>query len=161
MGGCWTVPQIKWAKYVDDQTIHDAWETYRNHFANRFGIMTELTFRAHLRQGYYTTWPVAEFVHPKPPVEIENMSPERLQARSAEEAYPLRQRQRGQKDLDSVEYLRETDDFVSPIIMIKRSPATYILLDGMHRLVASALRSGLNHARVRVLMVPLDPPPTW
>jgi hypothetical protein len=69
---------------------------------------------------------------------IDNFNPNRLQ-KSAIKAYPLNNRPRGDKDINSVKYyqklIQQKKDIV-PIWLIYKNNE-YILLDGAHRIVAS------------------------
>ena len=72
---------------------------------------------------------------------LENFDSIRLQ-KSAEKAYPLNNRPRGDADINSVIYyqklIKEGKD-ISPIWIIKKDK--YILLDGAHRIVASYIEN--------------------
>jgi hypothetical protein len=71
--------------------------------------------------------------------ELNNFNPERL----SKDPYPINNRPRGQKDLDSVLYHRRTirkQGHTEPIwIALKKGK--YILLDGAHRIVATYLEN--------------------
>lgn len=69
--------------------------------------------------------------------DIENFNSKRLQ-NSAIKAYPLNDRPRGKNDISSVKYyqkLIQNNKYVQPIWMIYKNNK-YILLDGVHRIVA-------------------------
>ena len=159
MGGCVcnsAPPLIDWADSVDAQTLQDAWETYKTHFAKKQGrkVISQLEFEkysAGLKN--YTTIPLSDFVNNKK-IQVSNMNRARLSADTAEEAYPPTDNPRGEQDIKSVEYLVNTTHEVSPIVMVRTGKTSYILLDGMHRLVASKLRSGLEDAQISVLIIP-------
>lgn len=72
---------------------------------------------------------------------LENFNPDRLK-KSAEKAYPLNNRPRGDADINSVihyqKLIQENKD-ISPIWIIKKDK--YILLDGAHRIVASYIEN--------------------
>ncbi len=72
---------------------------------------------------------------------LENFNPDRLK-KSAEKAYPLNNRPRGDADINSVihyqKLIQENKD-ISPIWIIKKDK--YILLDGAHRIVASNIEN--------------------
>ena len=69
---------------------------------------------------------------------VENFNPNRLQ-KSAENAFPINDRPRGDKDISSVEFHREQiqqSKIIQPIWLIIQNHKTYLLLDGVHRIVA-------------------------
>lgn len=65
---------------------------------------------------------------------VKNFNPNRLQ-KSAENAFPINNRPRGDKDIKSVEYHQKQIQQNTPIWLIKQNK-TYLLLDGVHRIVA-------------------------
>lgn len=70
-------------------------------------------------------------------INIENFDSERLQV-SAVKAYPLNNRPRGKNDITSVKYyqkLIQNNKYIQPIWLIYKNNK-YILLDGVHRIVA-------------------------
>jgi hypothetical protein len=73
---------------------------------------------------------------------VENFNYNRLQ-KSATLAYPIKDRPRGRKDLDSVKYyqklIQEKKDIL-PIWIVKKDNK-YILLDGAHRIVSSYIEN--------------------
>lgn len=69
---------------------------------------------------------------------LNNFDKIRLQ-KSASKAYPLSDRPRGQKDLDSVNYYKKIKN-IPPIWIIKKNKG-YTLLDGAHRLVANYIQN--------------------
>ena len=69
---------------------------------------------------------------------LNNFDKIRLQ-KSASKAYPLSDRPRGQKDLDSVNYYKKIKN-IPPIWIIKKNKQ-YTLLDGAHRLVANYIQN--------------------
>jgi hypothetical protein len=76
---------------------------------------------------------------------LENFNPERLQP-SAIKAYPIHNRPRGNKDISSVKYyqkLIKNKIDITPIWIIKKNNK-YILLDGVHRIVASYIENKNN-----------------
>jgi hypothetical protein len=68
---------------------------------------------------------------------VDNFDPIRLQ-KSATKAYPLNNRPRGKYDINSVKYHQKQiqQKNIIPIWMIQKNKK-YILLDGVHRIVAS------------------------
>jgi hypothetical protein len=76
---------------------------------------------------------------------ISNFNSDRLQ-KSAVKAYPLNNRPRGNKDISSVKYYQkqiQQKKEIIPIWMIKKNDK-YILLDGVHRIVASYIEETKN-----------------
>ncbi len=73
---------------------------------------------------------------------LNNFNPDRLQA-SAVKAYPLDNRPRGDRDISSVKYyqklIRNKSDIQPIYILIKGK--NYILLDGVHRIIASYIEN--------------------
>jgi hypothetical protein len=69
---------------------------------------------------------------------VDNFNPSRLQ-QSAIKAYPLNDRPRGDKDINSVRFHQEQLQQkinIAPIWIVRKNNK-YILLDGVHRIVAS------------------------
>ena len=81
---------------------------------------------AHTSKSKLVKLPMTTFTN------VENFNPNRLQ-KSAENAFPINDRPRGDKDISSVEYHRK--QIQTPIWLIKQNK-TYLLLDGVHRIVA-------------------------
>ena len=155
---CACPSEINWADYVDKETVYNAWKTYVTFFAKKMGHVDEQTFRRYVDESPQVDIPLEKLFDKKAPFKMENVSLDRLKARSPEEAYPTQDRPRGKEDISSVRYLCTTDDLVSPIVAIRKRTArgkrqVWILLDGMHRMVASALRSGVDCAVVRALVI--------
>ena len=69
---------------------------------------------------------------------VANFDSNRLQ-KTAAEAYPLDNRPRGIKDIQSVEY-HQLQKCIQPIWIIRKN-GKYILLDGAHRIVASYIKN--------------------
>jgi len=73
---------------------------------------------------------------------VDNFNSNRLQ-KSAVKAYPLNDRPRGNKDISSVKYYQkqiQQKKEIPPIWMIQKNNK-YILLDGVHRIVASYIEN--------------------
>ncbi len=83
---------------------------------------------AHMAHSKLVQIPLSQFNN------VANFDPNRLQ-KTAREAYPLNNRPRGIKDIQSVEY-HQSQKFIQPIWMICEN-GNYTLLDGAHRIVAS------------------------
>ena len=81
---------------------------------------------AHTSKSKLVKLPMSTFTN------VENFNPNRLQ-KSAKNAFPINDRPRGDKDISSVEYHRK--QIQTPIWLIKQNK-TYLLLDGVHRIVA-------------------------
>lgn len=83
--------------------------------------------------------------------ELNNFNPERL----SKDPYPISNRPRGQKDLDSVLYHRRAirkQDHTEPIwIAVKKGE--YILLNGAHRIVATYLE---NKRSIATYIIDMD-----
>jgi hypothetical protein len=89
---------------------------------------------AHIYQSKLVKFPMSKCKD-----SLKNFNPDKRLKSSAEEAYPLNDRERGDKDISSVNYYREkikNGDDIPPIWIIKRD-CEYTLLDGVHRIVAS------------------------
>ncbi len=74
--------------------------------------------------------------------ELLNFNPERLQ-KTAVKAYPLDNRPRGDMDIKSVKFYQKQLQMkkeIEPIWIIKKNN-NYILLDGVHRIVASYIEN--------------------
>lgn len=121
---------MKWRKKADSRVLHDAWMTLHTYFKP----VKEKKFMAAAKKGVYKRMTIAS-VLANPPV---NVSVRRLKAKTARQAYPKNSRPRGEMDIESVEYFKNTNQAVSPIVFWKDKKLT--LLDGMHRLTAVALR---------------------
>jgi hypothetical protein len=87
---------------------------------------------AHMAHSQITQIPMSQFT------DVANFNPNRLQ-KTAAAAYPLNNRPRGIKDLQSVEY-HQSQKFIKPIWMICEN-GKYTLLDGAHRIVASYINN--------------------
>ncbi len=91
---------------------------------------------AHIFKSKLTKIPLSKFKN------VNNFNPERLK-KSAIEAYPINNRPRGIKDVNSVKYyqkLIKENNNITPIWMIKKNKK-FILLDGAHRIVASYIEN--------------------
>jgi hypothetical protein len=74
--------------------------------------------------------------------ELLNFNPERMQ-KTAVKAYPLDNRPRGDMDIKSVKFYQKQLQMkkeIEPIWIIKKNN-NYILLDGVHRIVASYIEN--------------------
>ncbi len=84
---------------------------------------------AHMTHSKLAKIPLSQFNN------VANFDPNRLQ-KTACEAYPLDNRPRGIKDIQSVEY-HQSQKCIQPIWMMIDENGKYTLLDGAHRIVAS------------------------
>ena len=82
---------------------------------------------------------------------VDNFDVVRLQ-RSAEKAYPVHDRPRGDEDISSVTYFQKQiqNKEIMPIWMIEQNKQ-YILLDGAHRIVASYIEDAPVYAYIITL----------
>jgi hypothetical protein len=88
---------------------------------------------AHIFKSKLVKIPLSKFSK-----DIDNFNPDRLQ-NSPIKAYPLNDRPRGNDDISSVKYYQKQihkEKDITPIWMIQKNKK-YILLDGVHRIVAS------------------------
>ncbi len=127
-----------WAETVDQKTIEDSWLTY-NFFANENSkIITKDTFIKQLKNGSYSNLSIENFL--ALPIENHRLR-EYQQAKTAEEAYPLSDRPRQEKDIASVNYFLCPREKISPItvarITDKQGKIRLIKLDGVHRMIAA------------------------
>lgn len=83
---------------------------------------------AHMTHSKLVQTPMSQFT------DVANFDSNRLQ-KTAAEAYPLDNRPRGIKDIQSVEY-HQSQKCIQPIWIICEN-GKYTLLDGAHRIVAS------------------------
>ena len=84
---------------------------------------------AHMTDSKWVQIPMSQFNN------VANFDSNRLQ-KTAAEAYPLDNRPRGIKDIQSVEY-HQSQKCIQPIWMTIDENGKYTLLDGAHRIVAS------------------------
>jgi hypothetical protein len=102
---------------------------------------------AHIFMSKLVNFPINKFKN------VDNFYPNRLKS-SAVTAYPISDRPRGKKDIDSVKYyqkqIKKNKD-VSPIWIIKKNNK-YILIDGAHRIVASFIENKNNIPSYIILM---------
>ena len=94
---------------------------------------------AHVFQSKLDKIPLSIFSNIEDTNKVDNFDPNRLQ-KTAEQSYPLPYgRPRGDKDISSVEFYQnqiKQNLEITPIWMIQQNKQ-YILLDGVHRIVAS------------------------
>ena len=94
---------------------------------------------AHVFQSKLDKIPLSIFSNIEDTNKVDNFDPNRLQ-KTAEQSYPLPYgRPRGDKDISSVKFYQnqiKQNLEITPIWMIQQNKQ-YILLDGVHRIVAS------------------------
>ncbi len=96
-----------------------------------FSDLHEASF-AHIFQSKMVKLPISMFEN------VDNFDSVRMQ-KSAVDAYPLTNRPRGRKDVNSVKFYQRQirkNRKIPPIWILKKNE-TYILLDGAHRIVSS------------------------
>lgn len=112
-----TQPTEKWYKFADTQSLRDATETART------------VYGVKIKQSEYTQFTIDEF---------ENLHAENHRAvrgKSLVEIFPANDRPRGQQDIDSVKY--HISHQSHPIILLKMDNSRWIVLDGVHRIIAA------------------------
>lgn len=146
-----TRSELNWGKTVSSETIADSWGTWHTNFSAYNPTVDHSGFMRAVASGAYKTLSIDEFLS----LNIQNQRLARyLDAKTAEEAYPKHDRPRAQEDIDSVNYLLETSDEISPIIVARVSQPDdpiYIKLDGAHRIIAAAIKK----SPIRILFVDL------
>lgn len=124
-----------------NNVINDAWETWKTYFRKTINPkINKKEFYSLLNRPIKIR--LKNIIQSK----IENLNYKRLTAKTPKTAYPFNQRPRGNRDISSVEWhieqLRKKNPIL-PIIIIKtrdsHNKQHTILLDGMHRLVASVI----------------------
>lgn len=118
---------------ITKDSIRDSVETSVS--MKLFNSKEEATIK-HIYNSKLTQLPLTKFKN------INNFNPQRLQ-KSATDSYPLHNRPRGIKDINSVKYyqkLIKNKSNIPPIWILKKNN-TYTLLDGAHRIVASFIEN--------------------
>jgi hypothetical protein len=128
-----------WASQLDQATLQDSWATYQTFYAKQNSRdITYQDFLTRVQKGWLQSYSSQDFIK----LGVENHRLQAYQhAKTAEEAYPLTDRPRRNKDLQSVHYFLNPRHPVSPItvaIMTDYSGKTRrIKLDGVHRMIAA------------------------
>ncbi len=131
---------INWAPQLDQDTIHDSWLTWQDYYSSQSKTFVSYdTFKKAITEAK------CEAVSPKSflLLNIENQRLNRYctTLQFAEDAYPLNDRPRGEKDILSVEYFLKSSTPISPITVVKfidkSEKLRLVKLDGVHRLVAA------------------------
>jgi hypothetical protein len=131
---------IRWASAVDVSTLNDAfcsWDKgFRREGPHRNPKATFLTFYRRVLEAEYIDRPAAGLRALK----LDNISPGRF-ASTPEAAFPEGDRPRGQDDIDSVRFYMGDDAVASPLLVAKTA-AGLLMLDGVHRAAAAHIRGG-------------------
>ena len=146
--------QMNWLSFPEKQTIRDAFATWDKNFRKKIapGVARSK------REFDYLLLNCSEMKV----LDVEDIEPHMENARfqrylnikTAEEAYPMGDRPRGEEDISSVKYHTETAAHISPIIVMrirKDHNERLIKLDGVHRIMAAILR------RSKVKIFYIDP----
>lgn len=149
MGMDWSAADstLKWNERIDIDTFVNAFHTYRT-VVDEKETMEEFAIKLTRRATYmYVT--IRDLVDTK---RIVNLGRHRLEADTAEEAYPPHDRPRGyEQDVQRVVDLTQSTSPISPVVIIADpQDKTDVFLDGMHRLVAAKLKAGTLDTLVRV-----------
>ena len=145
--------ELRWDDTISQDTINDSWGTWKTYFSHRQPGITQEMFMAAVANGEYKTISIDDFLALK----VENHRLDRyLNAKTAEEAYPIEDRPRNMKDIDAVNYFLQTKVAISPITVARvhnkiDNSISYIKLDGVHRLVAAAIKK----SPIKVLFIDL------
>ncbi len=133
--------QIQWTPTVSNETLSDSWGTWNTHY--RESTKPEINYEAFSKavaHGTYKLITIAEFLS----MNVENHRLAKYpNAKTAEEAYPPNDRPRGRDDIQSVNYFVMTSKPVSPISVARvmtKDKVRLIKLDGVHRIIAAAIR---------------------
>ena len=142
---------IHWADAVSQDTIVDSWHTWKTNFSDRNPAVTRDDFMHAVENGEYVVLTIDKFLGLK----VENQRLDRYRhATTAQEAYPIADRPRHQDDIKSVNFFLQTTSPVSPILVARvheHGGIRYIKLDGVHRLIAAAIKK----SPIKVLFVDL------
>ncbi len=137
---------MKWHSEITFSVFNDAWHTWNTHFRKEIDSkIREKQFMNLVSEGIFITMKINDFKTG----DIENVNSNRLKAKTASQAYPPNDRPRGAKDISSIKWLQTTNDSISPVVILQMKRRK-ILLDGVHRLVASAL---LGNKTIPILLI--------
>jgi len=131
---------MNWLNTIDLSTFNNSYETYKRHFKNKY--TPSLSFTKFYKQsllGKYKLYSIKELQN----LNVINLNYDRL-VKDIKDAYP--DKPRGDEDIKSIKYSME--NVVSPICIMKIN-SKYILLDGMHRIVAS----NIMNSKVMVCLI--------
>lgn len=138
---------MKWRARVDAATRLDAWETLRAICGSDTPSWTK--FSKLVAQGHRIVVQPQWFIdHTVSNAGLHRIRAVRKEGRSstpykkALAAYPVKDRPRGATDIKSVLWHAQTLRRTSPVVIVKRKEGRhmkYILLDGVHRLIAAVI----------------------
>ena len=119
---------MNWSNNIDISTFNNAYETYKKHFKNKYSkTLSFMNFYKQTLTAKYKYYTIKELKN----MDIKNLNYDRLK-KDINETY--KDEPRGKDDIKSIKY--SINNIVSPICIMKIN-SQYILLDGMHRIVAS------------------------
>jgi hypothetical protein len=132
---------MNWSNTIDLFTFNNSYETYKKHFKNQYSPRLSFSqFYNYALAAKYKTYSIKEIIN----LNVINLNYDRL-VEDLSEAYPDKPRG-NDEDINSIVY--NLINIISPVCIIKIS-SNYILLDGMHRIVAS----NLINSKVLVCMI--------
>ena len=119
--------------FIEKDTLHDAFMTWTTFFQLEYGKLDIINEK---RSFVKISWDALK--------DVANIGWDRIDATTAEEAYPVTDRPRNENDLLSVKYHIDIIDGknknrISPPIIYKVNGKCFFM-DGMHRLVALSIR---------------------
>jgi hypothetical protein len=137
---------MEWSEEISFSCFNDGWKTFDTNFG-RGKISLEQFLQHTAHNGEYMGITIKSLVENPP----ENLSVERLKAKSITEAYPTNDRPRGPADITSVKFHMRNKN-TSPVFLVKFENRI-IFLDGVHRCVAAVLS---EKRKIHVFEVDLD-----
>ena len=135
---------IKWYRKVNKTTIKDAHGTYK--LLIKSPVINQTYFKKLIKNGKYINISVTEYKKLKPL----NAGLFRFSAKTPEEAYKINPN-KTHDDYKSLKYLISTNDYLSPIILLKTNEY-FIKLDGVHRTLAAKFRK----SKIRILIIDIE-----
>jgi len=151
--------QIKWSKEPSAITVKDAWGTWNDFFREDIAPKTACTlkeFKELLKSVSYEKNETIDTLRSKKILNLKTRLEKYIDAKNPEDFYPEGDNLRGEKDFQSMIYHTQTDNEVSPVIIMEvhgsNNEIAYIKLDGVHRILAALLRK----SKVRVLYIPIE-----
>lgn len=133
---------MNWLNVIDINTFNDAYLTFVNNYKK---VKLDLFYDGVLN-GEYKFISLNKFKSMK----VENFNYDRLQYNNINDMYPKNDRPRGINDVKSLKYHITTKNSISPVVIIYYKNK-YILLDGVHRILASRI---LNE-KIKILLIKL------
>ena len=139
LSGCF-MHKMSWGISLDKATFEDGWGTYKEFFYDK--VHTPLDKETFMKRSEALTF---EFITSQQFLDMNVQNCPRLEkywnAKTAQEAYPEQDRQRGDKDISSVNYFLTTKEIISPVLIArtinKDGQEERIKLDGVHRIIAA------------------------